>query len=159
MLVRPLFAGLCALSFLFACGSDPEPPAVIKDVRVCNAPSPCPTYFVEDCLGMPCGQTMYLDNQACALAELGKGARAHFDISSSCEGMCAGDLLFVRGDGKVYKQPYFGNAPDLTLDAPSLCELADKAYFDACAAKFDETCLYESNWLSGCVEVESIACQ
>lgn len=148
-----LSAGLCACSG----GVDQAKPAT--DVRLCGAPSPCEPFFIEDCGGMDCGQTAYLENQSCALDALRKGEPALLDISSGCEGMCAGDFLLLRGDGTVVKQPYFDEFNDRKVSAPFLCKLANVGIFEACLEEFDKTCLSETSWVSGCQEATSFLCE
>jgi hypothetical protein len=140
--------------WLAACGG-------VTEVSSCGAASPCEPFYIDDC-GVEDGcpqQTAYLDTQTCALDALRKGEPALLDFSSGCEGICAGDILLLRGDGSVVKQPYYDEPYyDDFDDTPSVCTLSNPMFFEACLSAFDETCLDESKWLSGCQEVASFSC-
>ena len=112
------------------------------ELTECDAPKLCPIVEVKD---RP-GPEIYAESELCAFAALRDRTPGLLEFNDCGGSGCSSLTLLLLADGRVFGDfsSFDAEVGTSVFGPPRSCVLPEPAYFMACLAVFDSSCIWES---------------
>ncbi|MBK7827540.1 hypothetical protein [Nannocystis sp.] len=112
------------------------------ELTQCDAPKLCPIVEVE----FRPGPGAYAESELCAFAALRDRTPGLLEFNDCVGSGCSSLTLLLLADGRVFGDfaSFDAEVGTSMFGPPRACELNEPAYFEACLAAFDSSCIWQS---------------
>ncbi len=112
------------------------------ELTQCDAVKLCPIVEVE----FRPGPGAYAESELCAFAALRDRTPGLLEFNDCVGSGCSSLTLLLLADGRVFGDfaSFDAEVGTSMFGAPRACELNEPAYFEACLAAFDSSCIWQS---------------